>query len=127
MADMRNLGELIYTFDNAAGDAPGTRESHTPKIEAPAKVKPDETFEMKVMVGPHPNTVEHSIRWIAVYLNEDGRAFNPVFLGKVSLTPVVAQPEVVFRIKLQKGGVIHAMEYCNLHGLWTGKREIRVG
>ena len=127
MAEMKNLGALIYTFDNAAGEALGKRESHTPKIDAPVTVKPDQMFDLKVMVGPHPNTVEHSIRWIAVYLNEDGRAFNPVFLGKASLTPSMAQPEVVFKMKLQKGGTIHAVEYCNLHGLWTGRKEIRVG
>jgi superoxide reductase len=127
MADMKNFGELIYTFDNAAGEALGKRESHTPKIEAPAKVKADEIFEVKVTVGPHPNTVEHSIRWIAVYLNEEGRAFNPVSLSNVSFTPVQAQPEVTLKLKLQKGGVIHAVEYCNLHGLWSGKKEIRVG
>ncbi|HUK38741.1 MAG TPA: class II SORL domain-containing protein [Methanomicrobiales archaeon] len=127
MAEMKNFGELIYTFDQAAGEALGKRESHTPKIDAPATVKADQMFEAKVMVGPHPNTVEHSIRWIALYLNEDGRAFNPVFLGKVSLTPVVAQPDVTFRLKLQKGGVLHAVEYCNLHGLWSGKKEIKVG
>jgi superoxide reductase len=127
MADMKNLGELIYTFDNAAGEALGKRESHTPKIEVPAMVKPDQAFDLKVTVGPHPNTVEHSIRWIAVYLNEDGRAFNPVFLGKASLTPVTTQPELVLKVKLLKGGVIHAVEYCNLHGLWSGKKEIRVG
>jgi superoxide reductase len=127
MADMRNFGELVYTFDNAAGEALGKRESHTPRIEAPAKVKPDESFEMKVNVGPHPNTVEHSIRWISVYLYEEGRAFNPVVLSNVSFTPVTVQPEVVLKLKLQKGGVIHAVEYCNLHGLWSGKKEIKVG
>ena len=127
MAEMKNFGELIYTFDNAAGEALGKRESHTPKIEVPARVKPDELFELKVTVGPHPNTNDHSIRWIAVYLNEEGRAFNPVFLGKVTLTPVTSQPDVVLKLKLQKGGMIHAVEYCNLHGLWSGKKEIRVG
>ena len=127
MAEMKNFGELIYSFDNAAGEALGKREGHTPKVEAPAMVKADQVFDVKVTVGPHPNTVEHSIRWIALYLYEDGRAFNPVFLGKASLTPVVAQPDVTFRLKLQKGGVIHAVEYCNLHGLWAGKKEIKVG
>jgi len=127
MADMRNFGELVYTFDNAAGEALGKRESHTPRIEAPAKVKPDEAFDLKITVGPHPNTNEHSIRWITVWINEDGRAFNPVFLGKATFTPVVAQPEVILKMKLQKGGVIHAVEYCNLHGLWSGKKEIKVG
>ena len=120
------LGELVYTYDAAAGEALGKRESHTPKIEAPATVKPDEQFSLKVTVGPHPNMVEHSIRWIMVMFEEEGRAFNPVFLGKASLNPVTTQPEVILNLKLQKGGVIHALEYCNLHGLWSGKKEIKV-
>jgi superoxide reductase len=120
------LGELVYTYDAAAGEALGKRESHTPKIEAPATVKPDEQFSLKVTVGPHPNMVEHSIRWIMVMFEEEGRAFNPVFLGKASLNPVTTQPEVILNLKLQKGGVIHALEYCNLHGLWSGRREIKV-
>jgi superoxide reductase len=120
------FGNLIYTYDAAAGEALGKRESHTPKIDAPAKVKPDEIFDMRVTVGPHPNLLEHSIRWIMVTLEEEGRAFNPIVLAKVSLTPTVAQPEIVLKVKLQKGGVIHAVEYCNLHGLWSGKKEIKV-
>ena len=122
----QKFGDLIYTYDAAAGEALGKRESHTPKIEAPARVKPDEAFDLRVTVGPHPNTVEHSIRWITVFLEEDGRAFNPVFLGKASLNPVTTQPELVLKVKLAKGGVIHAVEYCNLHGLWAGKKEIKV-
>ena len=122
----RTFGNLIYTFDNAAGEALGKREGHTPKIEAPASVKPDQVFDLKITVGPHPNTIEHSIRWIMVSLEEEGRPFNPVLLGKVSFTPVIAQPEVVLKVKLQKGGIIHAVEYCSLHGFWTGKKEIKV-
>jgi len=122
----QKIGDLIYTFDGAAGEALGKRESHTPKIEAPAQVKPDDIFELKVTVGPHPNTVEHSIRWIMVVFEEEGRAFNPIFLGKVSLNPVTSQPEIVLKVRLAKGGVIHAVEYCNLHGLWAGKKEISV-
>ena len=126
MTGQHSFGNLIYTYDAAAGEALGKRESHTPKIEAPATVKPDELFSLKVTVGPHPNTVEHSIRWIMVTFEEEGRAFNPVFLGKVSLNSVTTQPEVVLSVKLPKSGVIHALEYCNLHGLWAGKREIKV-
>src|SRR5512136_342309 len=120
------FGDLIYTFDGAAGEALGKRESHTPKIEAPAQVKADEQFNLKVTIGPHPNTVEHSIRWIMVMFEEEGRAFNPVFLGKVSLNPVTTQAEVTLSVKLQKGGVIHVIGYCNLHGLWSGRKEIKV-
>ena len=48
------------------------------KLMPPVRVKPDEAFDLKVTVGPHPNTVEHSIRWIMVTLEEERRAFNPV-------------------------------------------------
>ena len=121
-----NFGNLIYTYDGAAGEALGKREGHTPKIDAPAKVKPDEVFELKITVGPHPNTVEHSIRWIMVSLEEEGRPFNPVLLGKASFTPVTTQPEIVMKVKLLKGGIIHAVEYCSMHGFWSGKKEIKV-
>lgn len=123
----KSLGAMVNTYDGAAGEALGKRESHTPKIEAPASVKPGETFDVKVVVGPHPNTIEHSVRWVSLYLEEDGRAFNPIALAKASFAPAYGQPEVVFKIQLQKGGTFHAMEYCNLHGLWTGKKEVKVG
>ena len=55
----QTFGGSIYTFDAAAGEAPGKRESHTPKIEAPVQVKPDEQFNLKVSVWSLPNTVEH--------------------------------------------------------------------
>jgi superoxide reductase len=126
MPEQHTFGNLIYTYDGAAGEALGKREGHTPKIDAPAKVKPDEIFDLKITVGPHPNTMEHSIRWIMVTIEEEGRPFNPVLLGKVSFTPVTTQPEVILKVKLQKGGVIHAVGYCNLHGFWSGKKEIKV-
>jgi superoxide reductase len=125
--EMKDLGSVIYTYDMAAGEALGKRESHTPKIEAPARAKADEFIMVKVSVGPHPNTVEHSIRWLAVFFYEEGRAFNPVNLGKVSFNPSTTEPEVTLKVKLAKSGVIHALEYCNLHGLWSGKKEIVVG
>jgi superoxide reductase len=125
--EMKDLGAGIYTYDMAAGEALGKREGHTPKIEAPAKVKPEEAVRIKVSVGPHPNTMEHSIRWIAVFYYEEGRAFNPLTLAKVSFNAPTTEPEITLVVKLQKSGVIHALEYCNLHGLWSGKREITVG
>ena len=126
MTGQHSFGNLIYTYDAAAGEALGKRESHTPKIEAPAQVKPDELFSLKVTVGPHPNTVEHSIRWIMVMFEEEGRAFNPVFLGKVSLNPVTTQPEVIISVNCQRAASSMPSRYCNLHGLWTGKKEIKV-
>ena len=125
--EMKDLGAVIYTYDMAAGEALGKRESHTPKIDVPAKAKSDEAIVVKVSVGPHPNTVEHSIRWLAVFFYEEGRAFNPITLAKVSFNAPTTEPEITLKVKLSKSGVIHALEYCNLHGLWSGKKEIMIG
>jgi superoxide reductase len=124
---MKNFGDLIYTPESASGEAISKVESHTPKIEAPGTVKADQPFEVKVTVGPHPNTVEHSIRRIEVYFYEEGRPFNPVLLGVTNLAPVYADPAIKLTMKVKKSGTIHAVEYCNLHGLWEGKKEIKVG
>ncbi|HPJ29868.1 MAG TPA: class II SORL domain-containing protein [Methanothrix sp.] len=127
MTEDKDLGEMINTFDMAAGEALGKRESHTPRIEAPSSVKADEVFEVKVSVQNHPNKPEHSIRWIEVYFREEGRAFNPIMLARIDFTPVYSDPEARFKLKLSKSGSIMAMEYCNLHGLWSSKEEIKVG
>ncbi|MGC9515160.1 class II SORL domain-containing protein [Methanocrinis sp.] len=122
----KNLGEMINTFDAAAGEALGKRESHTPRIEAPKTVGADEAFEVKVSVENHPNKAEHSIRWIEVYFREDGRPFNPIMLARIDFTPVYSEPEAKLKLKLSKSGSMMAMEYCNVHGLWSAKEEIRV-
>ncbi|HPE63011.1 MAG TPA: class II SORL domain-containing protein [Methanothrix sp.] len=124
--DTKNLGEIINTFDAAAGEALGKREGHTPRIEAPKAVGADEPFEVKVSVQNHPNKVEHSIRWIEVYFREDGRAFNPIMLARVEFAPVSSEPEAKLKVRLSKSGSIMAMEYCNVHGLWSAKQDIKV-
>jgi superoxide reductase len=123
---MKKLGDLIYTPESARGEAVSKVESHTPKIEAPDRVKTDQPFTVRVTVGPHPNLIEHSIRRIEVFLEEDGRPFNPVILAAMSLTPVYSEPDVKLNVKLKKGGTIHAIEYCNVHGLWEGIKVIKV-
>ncbi len=123
---MKGLGELIYTPERASGEAVTKVESHTPKIEAPDKVRKGEVFEIAVKVGPHPNTPEHSIRKVELYLTEEGRAFNPRHLATFVFEPGFVDPEVKVKIKLEKSGVIHAVGYCNLHGLWEGRKEIKV-
>lgn len=123
---MKTLGELIYTPEKASGEAISKVESHTPKIEAPDKVKAGEPFEVRIKVGPHPNTVQHSIRWIEVYFYEEGRGFNPVHLATITLTPEYAEPDVTLRLRLSKEGTIYALQYCNLHGVWEGRKEIKV-
>ncbi|MEZ0346772.1 MAG: class II SORL domain-containing protein [Infirmifilum sp.] len=122
----KKLGDLIYTPEAASGEAISKVETHTPKIEAPDQVKAGEPFTLKISVGPHPNTIQHSIRWVEVYFEEEGRAFNPILLARVHFEPEYSEPEVNLKITLKKSGTIHAIEYCNLHGLWEGRKEIKV-
>jgi superoxide reductase len=123
---MEPFGKLVYTPETAAGEAISKVESHTPKIAAPDSVKAGQPFELRVTVGPHPNTVEHSIRRIEVYFNEEGRSFNPVHLATTAFTPVYSEPKMTLSLQLSKPGTIYAVEYCNLHGLWEGRKEIKV-
>jgi superoxide reductase len=120
------LKELIYEPGSVKGEAVSKVESHTPRIEAPDKVKSGEVFKVKVSVGPHPNTVEHSIRWIELYFEEQGRPFNPILIGRYEFTPVYSEPVVEVSLKLSKPGRLIALEYCNLHGLWEFSKQIDV-
>ena len=124
--DVKKFGDLIYTPEHAEGEAAKKAETHTPKIEAPEKVKAGEPFKVTVKVGPHPNTVEHSIRWVELYYYEEGRPFNPVFVGRVFFAPGYMEPEVTFTMKVEKPGTLYALAYCNLHGVWENRKEIKV-
>jgi len=88
------FGDLIYTPEEASGEAISKVESHTPKISAPDKVKAGEPFTVEISVGPHPNTVQHSIRYIEIFFKEEGRVFNPITVAKIELTPEYAEPNV---------------------------------
>ncbi len=124
---MGSFGSLIYSPENLPENVIAKRESHMPRIEAPDGVGRGEEFTVEVSVGPHSNTVEHSIRRIEVYFYEEGRPFNPILLASVVLTPKYSVPKIVFRLRLEKSGTIYAIAYCNLHGVWESREEIRVG
>lgn len=123
---MSEFGTLIYTPERATGEAIAKVESHTPRIEAPDKVEAGKPFEMRITVGPHPNKVEHSIRTIWIYFYEEGRPFNPVHIMTINLEPVYSEPELTVKIKVPKSGTLYVLEYCNLHGIWEARKEIKV-
>ncbi len=123
---MRKFGDLIYTPEQAPSEVAPKAETHTPKIEAPDKVKAGEPFKVKIFVGPHPNQVQHSIRWIEVYFEEEGRTFNPIHVTTINLAPEYAEPDVTITLKLKKSGTLYVLEYCNLHGVWEARKEIKV-
>lgn len=120
------FGDLIYTPEVEDEMAISKRETHTPKIDVPESVKAGEQFNLRVYIEGHPNTIQHSFRWFEIYFYEEGRDFNPIFLARVGLTPEVTEQEATFKIKLNKGGVLHVLAYCNLHGIWENRKELKV-
>ncbi len=124
---MKKFSELLYSYEVEDKLAISKRETHTPKIEAPKEVKAGEVFPVRIYIEGHPNTVQHSFRWIELYFYEEGRDFNPIFVARAELTPEISEQEATFKVKLNKSGVIYAVAYCNLHGVWENRQEIKVG
>ena len=124
---MKKIGDLIYSKE-AEEDAT-LKEKHTPEIEAPANAKADEAFNVTVVVGravPHPNLVEHHIKWIRVFVEEEGRSHNPVHVATYEIGPAYAEPRMTFPMRLRKSSTVYALGYCNLHGIWESSFDITV-
>lgn len=123
---MALLSSLVKSADWKA-------EKHVPAIAAPEAAKAGEAFEVEVAVGkeiPHPNTLEHHIAWAALYFVADGSPL-PVELARAEFRAhggeVFTAPALKATVTLAKGGTLHAVAYCNIHGLWESERKITVG
>ncbi len=127
------LGNTIQTADWSV-------EKHVPVISCPETVSPDEPFDVSLELGKavdHPNTTEHHIRWMALYFQAEG-AESVYDLAKVEFNahgesvqgadmgPAHTQHKACASVSLNKGGTLHALAYCNIHGLWGAKQEVKV-
>lgn len=126
------IGETVKSADFKS-------EKHVPVIELPAEIKAGEAFNVTVSVGKeiaHPNTTEHFIAWISVYFKPESG--NVVNVGRFEFTahgestegankgPVYAEPCTVFKMKTDKPGILTAVSYCNIHGLWESTADIKL-
>ncbi len=107
------LGELIK------GSAQEGKEKHVPVIE---RIDCEECGlnAIKITVGketPHPNTIEHHIKWVALFGVKDGLA---VHIATFDLGPTFGVPTIVAHVNTEGLSELIAVEYCNLHGLWEG-------
>ena len=130
---MTELGERIQKAD-------WKKEKHVPVIECPDQVKADEFFQVKVSLGKeiaHPNTTEHHIRWISLYFHPEGEKFtydvghfefnaHGESVQGPDTSTVYTHHEVTTSFKTSKPGTLHALAYCNIHGLWESSKEIGV-
>ncbi|MCM8823674.1 MAG: class II SORL domain-containing protein [Candidatus Omnitrophica bacterium] len=127
------LKDLFQTADWRA-------EKHVPVIESVSEVTKGMSIKVTAMVGkeiPHPNTTEHHIAWIELYFLPLGEKF-PYQLGRyefsshgasingLNTSTVYTQPEITINFKTDKSGTIYATAYCNIHGLWTNSKELKV-
>ena len=120
------IGDKIQSADWKA-------EKHVPVIEAPVKVNADEWFEVKVSVGkqiPHPNTLEHHIRWIQLYFQpKDSKLV--FLLGQAEFSAhgeatTFTNPDAHFTVKVNGSGTLLALSLCNIHGLWENSHQVAV-
>jgi superoxide reductase len=95
---------------------------HTPKITAPDSVKRGQWFDVTVNIGAggeHPSLSEHSIRYIALYINT-------AEIARVYLHPVYSFPKVTFTIALDEGGSLRAIAEPNHSAGWEAAKKIAV-
>jgi superoxide reductase len=95
-------GQPMELLNENVTDA--SREKHVPVIERTAA-----GVRVKVGAVPHPMEAVHFIEWIE--LLADGKAYRQ-FLKSGDA------PEAVFAVEARE---LRAREFCNLHGLWTGR------
>lgn len=77
----------------------------------------------------HPNTLEHHIAWIKVFFKPEGGNF-PIEVGSYQFSAhgeeeIFSKPEIFTTIKTDKCGMVYAMSYCNIHGLWENSEEVK--
>lgn len=121
-----SIGEKVQSAD-------WKNEKHVPVITAPDSVKAGDWVKLNVRVGKeiaHPNTLEHHIRWIQVYYTPEGSKF-AYDLGRATFNChgeglIVTGSSADFHFTAAKSGIINAVSYCNLHGLWESSKKLTV-
>jgi superoxide reductase len=130
---MEQVSQSIQTADWKS-------EKHVPVIECADTVKAGEMFDVTVTLGKevaHPNTTEHHIRWITLYYHPEGDKFvhevahlefnaHGESAQGANEGPVYTHHGGTTTLKIGKAGVLQAMAYCNIHGLWQSSKEIKV-
>ena len=126
-------------FSNTIQQADWKVEKHAPVIEAPDSVKAGEFFTVTAGLGKaiaHPNTAQHHISWISLYFLPEGAKL-AIQLAHAEFSahadsatdvpgPALTNPNMIANLKLAKSGVLQAVSYCNIHGVWQSSKGIKV-
>ena len=130
---MSNIAKHIQSADWKA-------EKHVPVIKVEGPVKKGETFTVHLSVGDeiaHPHTTEHHIRYIQLYFKPEGEKFLThlgTFMFEAHGESVEGanaggakcEPAVTTAVTVEKPGELLALSYCNIHGLWDNRFELKL-
>jgi superoxide reductase len=130
---MKKLGDQVQSADWKS-------EKHAPVIECTDSLKSGERLVVTASVGKeiaHPNTTEHHISWIQLYFQPEGEKFTQHLATNEFMAHgasaqganqgvALTEPVASATFTLKKSGTIHALSYCNIHGLWESTKEITV-
>jgi len=100
----------------------GFDAKHTPRITAPDSVHRGAWFNVTISVGAdsqHPSLSEHFVRYIALYKDS-------VEIARAYLHPVYSSPTVTFKIALDEGGSLRAVEEPTHSAAWEATKKITV-
>ena len=137
----RNLKQenVMSEFSSTIQNADWKVEKHAPVIEAPDSVKAGEVFTVSASLGKavaHPNTAQHHIAWMSLYFLPEGgkmtiQLAHAEFSAHADSTtdvpgPALTNPNMIANLKLAKSGVLQAVAYCNIHGVWQSSKAIQV-
>ena len=110
-------------------------QSHTPVIECPERVEADKIFQIKISLGNgtgHPDTEEHHVRRISLYYSDrDGKVVRQIAgidfnTRNSSEDAPCSNYETLVTAQVASSGILHAIAYCNVHGLAEAIKEITV-
>jgi len=106
------------TFQNP-GQPDDSEQKHVPIIEIGKPTQKNEK-EVKINVGqiPHPMDSDHFIEWLKVEKNGEK-------IGEVRFSKLDQQAKATFSTLLKPGDQLTATIYCNLHGSWYNKLEVK--
>lgn len=112
------FGDILNTKEKEG------KEKHVPVIEIKKGAEGGEDL-INITVGkevPHPNTIEHHIKWIQFYGVK--KTNQVIHLGTFDIGPTYAAPKVTTYVKTSEFKTLIALEYCNIHGVWENSLDI---
>jgi len=103
------------------------KEKHAPVILVTPRAEKAGVHSVKVVVGyetPHPNTDKHYIQSAELYgKRKDNGELE--LIGKALWAPLNANPTLKLEVLgLDRFSSLHALSYCNIHGIWGNSLEL---